>query len=61
MTHEDIDDCMKGDGVSVTDSGGNRDQVRQEIRDGIRDGIRGSVQAGTQAADANPPSAASTR
>jgi hypothetical protein len=61
MTHEDIDDCMKGDGVSVTDSGGNRDQVRQEIRDRIRDGIRGSVQAGTQAADANPPSAASTR
>jgi hypothetical protein len=66
MTHEDIDDCMKGDGVSVTSADGNRtgDQIRQEIRDGIRNGIRGSVQAGTQSAsaqDRQPPSATTTR
>lgn len=66
MTHEDIDDCMKGDGVSVTSGDGNgaRDEVRNEIRDRIRNGIRASVQAGTQSAtaqDDKPPSAASTR
>jgi len=65
MTQEDIDDCAKGDGVSVTsDNGdGGRDEVRKEIRDRIRNGIRGSVQAGTQAAtaqDSQPPSAATT-
>jgi len=63
MTREDIDDCGKGDGVSVTSGDGNRtrDEVRNEIRDRIRNGIRGSVQAGTQAAtaqDSQPPSAA---
>jgi hypothetical protein len=65
MTREDIDDCGKGDGVSVTsdDGHGARDEVRNEIRDRIRNGIRGSVQAGTQAAtaqDSQPPSAATT-
>ena len=37
MTKADIDDCMKGDGVSVTDG---RDEIRQEIRDRIDGSVR---------------------
>ena len=56
MTHEDIDDCMKDDGVAVTDQHRTRDEVRDEIRQRIREG----VQAATARSDA-PPSAATTR
>lgn len=50
MTQADIDDCAKGDGVSVT-AGGT--QIRDEIRSRIRDGIRGSSQ-GSAPAEATP-------
>ena len=42
MTREDIDDCMKGDGVSVSDGG---DGIRREIRERIRGSIRAAAHA----------------
>ena len=43
MTQEDIDECMDGNGVAVTDGA----TVREDIREGIREGIRGGIQATT--------------
>ena len=45
MTQENIDDCMKGDGVAVTDAGKTqtRNEIRDEIRQDIRNSIRGAV------------------
>jgi hypothetical protein len=42
MTQDDIEDCMKDDGASVTTA--ERAEIRDEIRNRIREGIRGSVQ-----------------
>lgn len=48
MTQENVDDCMKGHGVAVTDAGKaqTRNEIRDEIRQDIRNSIRGSVQGG---------------
>lgn len=39
MTQEDVDDCMDGDGVAVTDGA----SVREGIRQGVRDGVQGAM------------------
>jgi hypothetical protein len=53
MTREDIDDCMKGDGVSVTDG---RDEIRQEIRERIRGSVQSATQADADEATSKPTS-----
>ena len=55
MTQADIDDCMKGDGASVTAA--DRAEIRDEIRSRIREGIRGSIQGG---ASDNKPATTTT-
>jgi len=52
MTQEDVDDCMDGKGVAVTDGERVREEVREGIREGIREGVRNGAQAAKQELDA---------
>ena len=62
MTQEDIDECMDGNGVAVTDGASIREDIRSGIREGIREGVRGGAQAAKQELDAAAEAeAASTR
>lgn len=44
MTQEDIDDCLDGDGVAVTDGASIREGIRKGIREGVRDGAQAAKQ-----------------
>lgn len=59
MTQANVDDCMKGHGVAVTDAekARTRSEIRDEIRQDIRNGIRGSVQGGAADDTAAKPAA----
>jgi hypothetical protein len=51
MTQEDVDDCMKGNGVSVTSADHHevRDEIREQVRNRIREAVRTPSSAGTTA------------
>ena len=62
MTQEDIDECMDGNGVAVTDGASVREDIQSGIREGIREGVRDGAQAAKQELDAAAEAeAASTR